>query len=119
MSRAKIALKVDPARTVTDASVEQMLRQVVAGLVPHLQQQVGAVDYRQGDKSGKTWSTEGWLNDGTFVLLSIDVGSDEVVLSIDTSPILKPNKPLPAFQKVGIALAATATAFASWWHFRS
>jgi hypothetical protein len=77
-------LKVDPTRTVTDSSVEQLLRQVVAALVPQLQRQLGAVDHRQGEQSGTAWTTEGWLDDGTFVSLSIGVGSGEVVLLVDT-----------------------------------
>jgi hypothetical protein len=119
MSQSKIVLKVDPMRTGTDASVEQLLRQVVAGLVPHLQRQVGAIHHRQGEQSGTMWTTEGWLDDGTYVSLSIGVGSDEVALFVDTSPVLKPSKPIPSTQKIGLAIAATVATSASWWHFRS
>ncbi len=119
MSRANIVLKVDSTRTATDASVEHLLRQAVAALAPHLQHQVGAVDHRQGEQSNTTWTTEGWLGDGTYVSLNIGVGSDEVVLFVDTSPVLKPNKPVAATHKIGLAAAAVTAAFASWWHFRS
>ena len=112
-------VKVDPAFTVADASVEQLLRQVVADLVPHLQAQVGAVDHCQGERSGTTWTTAGWLDDGTYVSLSIDVGADEVVLFLDTSPVLKPSKRVPATAKIGLAITVVVVASASWWHFRS
>ncbi len=119
VSRSKIVLQVDPTRTASNASAEQLLRQVVATLVPHLQQQVGAIDYRYGEKAGISWTTEGWLDNGTYVSLSIGVGSTELNLFIDTSPVLKPDYPAALYQKVGIPIAAAATGFVAWWRFRS
>lgn len=50
MSRWRIVATVDRSRTVTDVATEQVLRRAVGALVPHLQQQVGAIHYREGER---------------------------------------------------------------------
>jgi hypothetical protein len=120
MSQSIIALAVDPARTADHASAERLLGHVTAKLVPHLQAQVGGIDYRTGDTSATAWSTEGWLDDGSFVSLRIDVGGSRVQLFLDTSPVLKPPpRPWRTYQKVGFAVVVTGFAVVSWLRFRS
>jgi hypothetical protein len=117
MSRSRIGSTIDRARTANDAATEQLLRQVVGALVPYLQRQVGAIHHREGERSGTTWSTEGWLDDGTYVSLSVAVGADEVVLLLDTAPALKPYVATPLRDKIGLVTTAAVAAFATWWHW--
>ena len=119
MSRARIVCRVDAARTMTDMVTEQLLRAVNARVAPALSEQIGAVDYRRGDASGTFWSTEGWLVDGTYISLSVATGSNEVVLLVDTAPVLKRVMPPSAAQKLVLVVTTTAVALASWWHFRT
>lgn len=119
MSRWRIVSTVDRSRTATDVATEQLLRRAVGALVPHLQEQVGAIHHREGERSGTTWTTEGWLDNGTYVSLSVVVGSGEVVLLLDTEPILKSYKAAPLRYKIGLVTTTTVVAFASWWHFKT
>ena len=120
MSQATILLELDPAKTLSDESVEPLLRNVVAKVAPHLLTQVGAIDFRHGETSGTAWTTEGWLADGTYLSLGIEVGSSQLKLFIDTSPVLKP--PAPPWgvrEKMGLSVVVAGFALASGWYFRS
>lgn len=70
--------------------VEKYLRALASFISPDLSSQVGALDWRHGEKKGICWSTEGFVKN-ELILLSIEEGSKVLTLAVDSkSPFLKP-----------------------------
>lgn len=119
MTQLRLEVPIDPARIRDDPSAEQTLREISARFVPGLESQVGAIEYRHGDRTGVSWSTEGWLPDATFVMLSVDVGSSALELFMDTCGLRPPRPPMSRAHTAIVVLALVLASGGAAWRFRA
>jgi hypothetical protein len=119
MSQLRLEVPIDPARVRDDPSAEQTLREISARFVPGLESAVGAIDYRHGDRTGVTWSTEGWLSDETFVSLAVDVGSSELQLFMDTCGLRSPRPPMSRAYTAALVASMVIASGGAAWRFRA
>jgi hypothetical protein len=111
MSQLRLEVPIDPARIRDDQSAEQTLRAISARLVPGLESHVGPIEYGRGDRTGVTWSTEGWFPDKTFVVL--------LKLFMDTGGLQPPRPPISRAYTAALVLSMVIASGGAAWRFRA